>query len=267
MNIHSIFPKLLRDGLATFVILFSSAQTMQSQVLITGTVYNHKSGMPLRGVSVLAVSGKGTATDSLGHYLVRLALSDTFYCSWLGKVTEKHAVKDIPPNQPFDFDLNEVEIRPLPALFVIGTANAYFQDSLSDRATYNKAFGYEGKSGPQERNLNQAGGVGLGWDLENMVQPASDNRSEALRQRLEENEKDKYIDHRFNQALVKKITRLDSPKLDSFMVWYRPSYYDLHEFESDYSYFQWISNTAKKFENDWNFSQAMRILVSVGFIW
>jgi len=47
---------------------------------------------------------------------------------------------------------------------------------------------------------------------------------EKFRERLEEQERQKFVDHRFNKALVKRLTNLDGANLDTFMLRYRPTY-------------------------------------------
>ena len=44
----------------------------QPQVQLKGTVYDISQRIPLEGVSVLSASGRGTATDSNGHYTLLL---------------------------------------------------------------------------------------------------------------------------------------------------------------------------------------------------
>ena len=44
----------------------------------------------------------------------------------------------------------------------------------------------------------------------------------SLQKRLREQEDDKYISSRYSKAFVRKITKLQSPELDTFMVRYRP---------------------------------------------
>ena len=46
----------------------------------------------------------------------------------------------------------------------------------------------------------------------------------AFQRRLILQEHDKYVDHRFTKALVRKLTRLDSCALDTFMLAIRPDY-------------------------------------------
>jgi hypothetical protein len=74
---------------------------------------------------------------------------------------------------------------------------------------------------------------------------------EAFREKLEKIEQDKYIDHRFNVTLVKKITGLKSPALDTFMLEYRPSYEQLQHFESEYQYLEYIKLNSEYFSQSW----------------
>ena len=46
----------------------------------------------------------------------------------------------------------------------------------------------------------------------------------ALQRRLIEQEQDAYINNRFKKAFVRKLTGLQSPMLDTFMVRYKPEY-------------------------------------------
>jgi hypothetical protein len=266
MAIRATFLNRWGKNLLIIIIIFISGKVAHAQVFIKGTVYSRKDGIPLSGVSVLSVSGIGTMTDSLGYYSIRLASTDSIYFSWLGKITDKFIVRNIPPNEPFNLNIDEVNIRSLPS-FAFNGPKDYFMDSINNRSQYQKVFGYETKSGPQEKNANQTDGVGLGWDLNSILNPSADNRTQNLQQRMIETEKDKYIDHRFNPALVKKITGLESPSLDNFMKLYRPSYESLQGFETEYEYFQWISESGKTFREQWNRAIAIRLLFYSCFIW
>jgi len=266
MAIQAIFLNNRVKCLLTATFIFIITQASRAQVIINGTVYSRKDGIPLRAVSVMGISGTGTSTDSLGYYSIRLASTDSIYFSWLGKATEKFAVKNIRPNEPFNLNIDEVNIGSLPSFSFNGPKD-YIMDSIYNRVQYQKVFGYESKSGPQVKNANQSDAVGLGWDLKTLLNPSSDNRSQALQQRMVETEKDKYIDHRFSQTLVKKITRLEPPALDSFMKLYRPTYETLQGFETEYEYYQWISGSAKTFKEDWNRLIAIKLLSYSGFVW
>src|SRR5882762_5250097 len=108
------FPKLLQKNIiaAALVLL---CNTVIAQVEIKGTVYDRSQLHPMPGVSVLGTSGMGTATDSSGHYSIKLPSGDSIYFSYLGKSTSKFPVKDIPDGLPFDMSL-QVGVDSLPEI-------------------------------------------------------------------------------------------------------------------------------------------------------
>jgi hypothetical protein len=59
-------------------------------------------------------------------------------------------------------------------------------------------------------------------------------------------EEEKFIDHRFNKALVRRITLLDGPLLENFMQLYRPSY-SFTRFAGEYDFQLYIKNAAERF--------------------
>jgi hypothetical protein len=256
--------KLKKEILAT-AFLCILLQTALSQTIIRGTVYSRIEGIPVQGVSVLAISGVGTSTDSLGHFSIHVNSRDSIYFSWQGKSTDHFAVSGINSNEPFNLNLDEANVSSLPALQVSGERD-YRMDSVSNRSQYQSVFGYETKSGMQEKNLNQAGGLGPGWDLNKRFSPSADNHTEALQQKPLENEQDAYVNHKFSRALVKKITGLESPALESFMKAFRPRYDELRRFETDYEYYQWISDMAKVFKDEWGLQTGFLILTWDGYL-
>ena len=89
-----------------FVGMLVTGASVKAQVEVKGTVYDISAQNPVRGVSVLAVSGKGTQTDSLGHYHIALSVNDSISFSYLGRETAKTAIKDLPKDYPFDISLH-----------------------------------------------------------------------------------------------------------------------------------------------------------------
>ncbi len=265
MQSKTTFAGLTIRVLITALTLITFKQTAGAQIFIQGTAHDRTGGNPLAGVSVLSVKGYGTSTDSAGHYSIKLATTDSVYFSWLGKTTNRFAVKEIPANEPFDLNFDEVSVRSLPAYSVVG-AKDYVQDSLNNREQYKKLFGYEGKDGVQDRT-NPGGTAGLSWDLDNMLSPSADNRKQVVQQRIQENERDKYIDHKFNRSLVKRITHLESPALERFMEIYRPSYGQLQTYETEYEYYQWISAAGKAFEKDWEQNLRFEMMADAAVPW
>jgi hypothetical protein len=234
-------------AILALVFLIASAK---GQVKVQGTIYDKSERIPLHSVSVLTTSGAGSQTDSLGHYSIILDLGDSLYFSWLGKETARFAAKDIPTDLPFDMSL-EVSIQSLPSISVSRRQSDYYLDSLENRKEYQKVFEYSGSSDLSDMKMKQRGGLGIGLDLNSLLRPQQERRMSVLHDRLELEEKDKYIDHRFTKNLVKKITRMQSPALDSFMLRERPDYELLKRFETDYEYYQYIEVQAKYFEEEW----------------
>jgi hypothetical protein len=226
-----------------FVVLILLQKIVAGQVQIKGIVYDRSAHYGLRGVSVTGTSGVGTITDSLGCYSIKLASVDSISFSYLGKATQKFPVKDIPLNQSFDISL-QVAVELLPAVVV--RQNNYRQDSLENRNEYRKVFDYE-----PDYLSGQGSGFGVGISLSALLSGKKIRRMEALKRRLEQEERDKYIDHRFTKALVKKVTGLKSPALDTFVLHYRPSYETLLSFENQYEYYKYIKDQAIFFSDIW----------------
>jgi hypothetical protein len=75
--------------------------------------------------------------------------------------------------------------------------------------------------------MTSIGPTGAGIDLDELIrvfQFRKNKSMEKFRERLEEQERQKFIDHRFNKALIKRLTGLEGADLDVFVLKYRPSY-------------------------------------------
>ncbi|WP_207514345.1 hypothetical protein [Longitalea luteola] len=230
-----------RKTVLLLLVLFHQAAV--SQVVIKGTVYDKQARYGVPHVSVMSSSGLGTITDSLGRYSIKVPGDDSVYFSYLGKMTAKFPVKHLPPDQPLDISL-PVLVDSLPSVTV--RQPSYRMDSLANRAEYKKVFDYD----PVLAGSPGSGfGIGIGFDL---IFNARKIRSmEKLKARLEREERDKYVDHRFTKALVKRITGLTSPALDTFMIQYRPSYEQLKSFETEYEYYKYIKTFGQFFTDNW----------------
>jgi hypothetical protein len=229
------------------ISMFFIAETASGQqVTIHGTVYNMYRTRPLDAVSVMSSSGKGTTTDSNGNYMVMVDLSDSITFSYLGRTTAKFPVAEINKNASFDIalhvnptELNEIRIGP----------KNYRLDSLQNRKEYENVFNYK-KPGLAITEPS-SGTLGVGLDLDaliNMFRFQRNRRMLAFQRRLVEEEHDKYVDHRFNRSIVKKITHLEGDELDSFMVHYRPSY-EFTVVSSDYEFYDYIKLAYKEYRS------------------
>src|ERR1700709_890037 len=112
MDLQKLLQKTI---IALAFVLFGTS--IHAQVQIQGTVYDRTQRNELEGVSVMGKSGVGTATDSFGHYSIKLPYNDSISFSYLGKPTVKFAVKDIRYTWEFDMSL-QVKTDMLPTVFV-----------------------------------------------------------------------------------------------------------------------------------------------------
>jgi plasmid maintenance system killer protein len=214
------------------------------QYKIMGTVYDSSRNYPMESVSVLSTSGRGTMTNAEGHYEIEVEETDSIWFSYLNKPTRKFPVQKI--INPFEFDisiqvnvplLKEVKIRP----------RNYKLDSLQNRMDYAKIFNYQK---PKLKVVTPQFGVGAGFDLDEIINMFRFRRSRsmaAFQKRLLLEEHDKFVDHRFNKALVRRLTMLDGNELDSFMRVFRPSYM-FTQLSGDYEFQQYIKTALYRFK-------------------
>jgi len=241
------FPKLLQKLFLPGVLSLCATAAM-SQVQIEGTVYDRSQRYPMQGVSVLATSGMGTQTDSLGHYSIKLRLTDSLYFSYLGKISGKIPVKNIDNTAPFDMSL-DMPIDSLPSVFV--GPRSYRQDSLENRREYQKIFNYDGSGYLADKRAGNNATFGIGLDMDMLFDGKRNKRMDRFREFLEQQERDKYVDHRFTKAVVKRVTGLQPPVLDSFMHAYRPSYEFVLACTTDMELYQYIQEAGKSFSDRW----------------
>lgn len=232
----------MKRGLFIALFFLLSVGQVFAQVEIKGTVYDQSQLFAMPGVSVLSSSGVGTSTDSAGHYRIVLPPNDSIYFSYLGRHTASIPVKRIARGYPLDMSL-AVRIDSLP--LVVVRPKAYRYDSAENRDEYRKVFDYS----PDYVVGGANGGIGLNLD---MLFGAKKNRQMlSLQRRLLEEEQDKYVSYRFNRSLVKRITGLQRPALDTFMRLYRPSYQFIRNCENDYDFYKYIKDCSIYFLQLW----------------
>lgn len=201
---------------------------------------------PLDRVSVISTSGRGTATDSNGNYIIVVSLSDSIYFSYLGRATNKFAIRDINYSSGFDIALH---VDPVTLQEVKVMPRSYRDDSIQNRRDYEKIFDYKK---PGFKITDGSGGLGAGVDIDaliGMLQRDKIHRTQAFQRRLVDEEHDKYVDHRFNRSVVLKLTHLEGDELDSFMTRYRPSY----EFcvkATDYDLYDYVKLALREYQKD-----------------
>jgi hypothetical protein len=194
-------------------------------------VYDISARNPIEAVTVRSTSGRGTITDSAGRYSLTVRSKDSIWFSLLNKNTMKYAVDTI--GDPTNFDISiHLKAVELPAVTV--RSRDYRLDSIQNRKDYQKYFDFR-KPGIKlsTDNTYSPGGAMIGLDLDeliNMFRFRRNRNLQFLQNRLVQQEQDRYINYRFSKLLVRKITKLQSPEIDTFMHKYRPDYELLQQF-------------------------------------
>jgi hypothetical protein len=184
----------------------------------------------------MSTSGKGTITDSNGNYIIVVQEQDSLSFSYLGRATVKYPVRDMNAFNHFDLALH-VDPTELKEIHV--SPRNYHMDSLQNRKDYAKIFDFR-KPGLK---INSPGlGLGVGLDLDaliNMFRFDRTRRLLAFQHRLVDDEREKYIDHKFSGAIVKRVTHISDADLPNFLIRYRPSY-QFAKASSDYELLDYI---------------------------
>lgn len=205
-----------------FGCFFITSKTGAQTFKLRGVVYDSTRTYPLISVSVLTSSGKGTSTDTKGRYEIDVNETDSVWFSYLNKPTIKYAVAKILDNSNFDIALH-INVPVLKEVVV--RQKNYKLDSIQNRLDYAKAFDWEKPK--LKANMSAGMGAAVGFDLDEIIrmfQFRKNKSAAAFKERLLNEEREKFIDHRFNKALVLRLTGLVGNARDSFMLRCRPSY-------------------------------------------
>lgn len=211
---------------------------------IKGVVYDSSRNYPMEAVSVLSTSGTGTVTNAEGYYEIEVTERDSIWFSYLNKATVKFPVMKI--SNPMQFDISlQVNVPVMKEVKIL--PKNYRLDSLRNRQDYAKIFNYEK---PKLKTVTPQYGTAVGFDLDeiiNMFRVRRNRSMASFKQRLLMEEQDKYVDFRFNKALVRRLTMLDSAALDSFMRIFRPSY-TFAKLAGDYDFRLYIKQALYRFK-------------------
>lgn len=215
---------------------------------ISGTVYDISARRPLEAVAVQSTSGRGTITDSTGRYLLTVKTSDSIWFSMIGKSTMKYPVDTISNTDAFNVMIH-VYAAQLPEVKVRN--NYYRYDSMMNRQDYAKVFNFRKPTLRVVSDPTYNPGATVGFDVNEIINMFRVKRNQSilsLQKRLIEQEEEKYVNNRYSKKFVRKITKLESPELDSFMVHYRPSHelvQQLNELELGY----WVQKTYEQYRS------------------
>ncbi len=224
--------------------LFTATSVTAQTYKIRGVVYDSSRNYPMELVSVLSTSGTGTVTNADGYYEIEVTEKDSIWFSYLNKPTVKFPVMRI--GNPMQFDISlQVNVPVMKEVKIL--PKNYRLDSLRNRQDYAKIFNYQK---PTLKTVTPQYGAAVGFDLDEIINMfrVKRNRSMAsFQRRLLIEEQDKYVDFRFNKALVRRLTLLDGAELDSFMRVFKPSY-TFTKLAGDYEFRLYIKQALYRFK-------------------
>jgi hypothetical protein len=239
----------LKKYLLYLILLIASAR-VSAQIQLNGTVYDSTKKNLVEGVQVLCTCGTMSFTDSVGNYTIFVGEKDSVFFFFRNRPTQMFPVASIKTPEQFDISINLFvpgRYKQLKEIIVYGKTRR--QDSIENRVQYDKIFNYD-KGGVRLSNSAPESGFGAGIDLNALVDVFRFRRNRSMlrfQQRLIKEEQDRYIDYRFNKAIVQKLTSLqEGPSLEQFMKEYRPEYELLTQI-LDIELYMYIQAAAKDF--------------------
>lgn len=228
------------------MICISMPLAAQQPVMLQGVVYDSTRMIVIPSVRVTSTGGQVAYTDSVGQYRIWVSTQDSVSFSFRGRSTNRFPVRDIRYPEGFDISLQVTitdKYKTLKEVIVI--KKTYRQDSIENRARYQKVFNFE--KGISISSGGMEGGPGVGIDpnsLINLFRFRWRKSMTSLQNRLLAEEAEKFVNHRFHKALVKNLTGLDGEDLDHFMLVYRPSY-EFTALTTEYQFYQYILDASR----------------------
>lgn len=232
------------------ILLILSSASVHAQVIMRGAIYDKTMINGLPNVTISNSHRPIAISDSLGYYSINVSKEDTIFFSYLNKQTMAFPVKDIP--DPLSFNVSIDVVSPVLAPVYVNH-NSYYVDSLLNRQL-NKA-GFDYRSDSYLRNMHMMPGgkglmVGVGLDLDIFFHRDLRRSKEIVQKWLIAEEQEKYVDHRFNRTIVRKLTGLDSADLQLFMRTYRPTYEFTQACPTDWELYTYIKQWGKEFQGE-----------------
>jgi hypothetical protein len=212
---------ILRALLLSAVVVFLGASPSAAQVIVTGTVTDASTGIPLYPATILdSSSSEAVQTDSAGHYRITVSGGDVLQYSYLGYYTRKWSIparltRIIHDEQLTSkaHQLREVQVTAL---------SPYQQDSLERAATFG-AYLREPPVPMLDKHAHPQGGFGFTLHPFSYFSKAQ-RRKRRFRKMYAQSEKNAFIYSRYTPALVTRLTGLKGDSLRMFLQRYQPGY-------------------------------------------
>lgn len=234
-------------GFLIVFLFFSETRFLLGQVIVSGTVYDSSKLYTVEGVIVKSTGGASTLTDSSGVYHISTLEKDSISFFYNNKPTQKFPIKSISNYNSFDVALRVRVMEKYKYLKEVKIfSKSYKQDSAENRLSYSKIFDYQK---PGLRSTYTPGSP-PGLDLDEVIGMFRFRRNKmnlAFQKRLLQEEEDKYVNYRFNNSLLKRVTGLSGVDLEKYKMEYKPSY-EFIVTASEVEFYQYIIASASKFK-------------------
>lgn len=222
----------------------------KSQIIVSGIVYDSTKLIPLKEVVIKSGLGNTAISDTNGRYTIVSSEKDSLTFIYRNKPTAKFAVKQIENTGNFDISLHVRVTEKFKLLKEVKIySKNYRLDSLQNREQYASIFKYQ-RPGISPTTDSYTGAVGM--DLNELINIFRFRRNKQLKKmqiRLLEQEKDNYINYRFNKTTVRRITKLQGKELDLFIQEYRPTF-EFTENSSLIQFYQYILDASYQFKKE-----------------
>ncbi|RPD40089.1 carboxypeptidase-like regulatory domain-containing protein [Chitinophaga barathri] len=231
---------LIRYAVALALLIIPGLQKAAAQVRLMGMVTDADTRTGLPSVSIWNKrTSMGTVSNESGRYYIEGLPGDTIEFTMISYIRTQVVVPGISSTKNVEmkrqiFGLQGVNIR----------GRIYKSDSLAMRDEYEKYFGYKRPGALDVLKTLPSNPITA---LSYLIPSKARRRKEAFGEQLKYWEEEKHIDHRYNPELVQRMTKLESPELDSFMLRYRPSYNFLLS-ASEYDLMLFIKQAFEKYQ-------------------
>ena len=213
--------------------------------LLFGKVLRKNTHEVLGAVTVHNISDNHfDQSDMGGNYRLAVRPGDTVIFSYTGYQPDTVRVDALILVDRYEVFLSP-DVKQL-ATIKLGDLNAYQVDSLQRREDY--SMFYDSKPLPMLENHNvYDGGFGLRFHPFSYFDKKATQRRK-LKKRLDQEERDDYINYKFARSFVTRLTGLDGDSLELFMNRYRPSY-DFCRKATQQDMLLYVNDRFKEFKN------------------
>ncbi|MET0635724.1 MAG: hypothetical protein ABWZ25_06830 [Chitinophagaceae bacterium] len=223
------------------VIFLVSGTACFSQYHLKGHIRSRQTELPMENVLVQNLETKKiTLSNNIGHYIIPASEGDTVVFSITAYVPDTVVVTFglLITNYDPDLEMNMISLKG------VTVRNSYQLDSINRRQSYNELKGsMRGITG----NNRPTDGVGVSISPLSFFSYRAKQKRVAAR-RIENREKEFYIDDKFPVTTVGRLTKLTGDSLNLFMYMYRPTYKQARKMDHD-DLIEYVSDKLILFRN------------------